>query len=87
VKDEEEIAFEREDDALAESAQRHDAPAFGFAEWRSHRSEQKGASQPDRFQGPAEDAGLERREVGGDVGQLGHGEELSPAASAIASSP
>ena len=72
VQDQEEIAVERDDDALAEARDPdHVAPA-GVGERRVDGAEHERAGQAHALEpGPA-DARVERFDVDGDVGQLRH---------------
>src|SRR3954469_20147241 len=71
VDHQEEIAFEREDDPLAEAAQANPLLAFRARHRRYRRAQQERVEQPDAHQARAEDAPLQALEVDGYVGKLG----------------
>src|SRR5215469_4145554 len=72
VKNQPEIVVETNGDALADPAERADGVAFGGREGLVGGAEEKGAVEADVLERLIEDAGLERGEVGGDVGEFGH---------------
>ncbi len=68
VHDEEELAVEREDDALADAAQRGDAPALELGELRFDRAQEERALEPHSFELDAANAPFEVFDVERDVG-------------------
>jgi hypothetical protein len=59
-------------DALADAADFADGAAFSGFDGRVGGAQDEDAVQADTFEWLAEDSGLERGDVGGDVGELGH---------------
>ena len=72
VKDEPEIAVESDGDALADAAQFADGAAFGVAQRRNRRAQQKRCAKAHAFEALADNARLQRDDVCRDVGQFGH---------------
>ena len=72
VDDEEELALEREDDALAEPLDADDNLAFDRGNRRRHRAQQERMADADALETVADDLGRQALEVDADVGQLGH---------------
>jgi hypothetical protein len=68
VDDDEELAFDREDDALAQAAESDDGPALHRGYRRIDRAENERTRQAKPLERPAEDARLEGRQVRDDVG-------------------
>ena len=68
----EEIPIETDHDALAEPAKAGEAAVGRRRDRGIDRAEQERAREPHPFEGRACDAGLERLDVDGDVGQLRH---------------
>src|SRR5262245_39364628 len=66
------VSLERENDPLTHPRETDDAPAFQLRKRRRDGSQEKGTAQAHRFEALADDARLERCEVGEDVGQLRH---------------
>jgi hypothetical protein len=78
VQDEEQVALEREDDALSQAAEAgHDAPR-GLRERRRRRPEEERRAEPDALEPPPCGLPLEAFHVHGDVRQLGHGPPRAP---------
>ena len=69
---------EAEDDALADAAERADCLAFDGLDARDGGAKKEGRGDAQVFERLADHAGLEGREVGGDVGELGHTDILHP---------
>ena len=78
MEDEEEVVVEAEDDALADAAERADGAAFDGLDAWDGGAKKEGRGDAEVFERLADDAGLQRGEVGGDVGELGHTEILHP---------
>jgi len=72
-----EIAFEVEDDSLSETAETEDAAPLHLRERRIDGAQQERACEPNPEESLTEDAGLQGDKVGSDVGQFGHGSQLS----------
>ena len=68
VDDDEELAFEREDNALAQAAKSHHDPPLDLGHRRIDRAVDERARQADPLERPLEDARLEGRQVRDDVG-------------------
>src|SRR5439155_26174836 len=77
VEDEEEIAFESDDDALAHSTHVAHAPAFGGFGRRLEGPQQVEPQDADLLDLLAHDSAREVLDVERDVRQLGHGEQRS----------
>src|SRR5262249_35751599 len=71
---EEEIALERQDDALPEALDPEDALPLGLGELRLERAEEERAHQAHALERLAGDARRQRLHVDGDVGELRHRE-------------
>ena len=72
VQDEPEVVVQAERDALAEPAQAADVPAVRRGERRVHGAQEERAGQAHALERLVQDASLQRLDVEGDVGQLGH---------------
>ena len=68
VDDDEQLALEREDDALPETAEPHHGPPLDRGHRRIDRAEDERAGQAEPLQRPPEHARLEGRQVRDDVG-------------------
>jgi len=71
------IVIQLKGNPLAEPPETGDAVPFGFPDRRIEGSQEKGARQTDPVQAPADHPRLEGRDVGEDVGELGHGRVFS----------
>ena len=72
VEDEEQIAFEREDDPLAEATEGRDSLSLARLDGGIERPEEKRAGHPDLFQPLPRDSRVKRLDVDDDIGQLRH---------------
>jgi len=70
--DDEEVAFERQHDALAEPLDPDDELALDRRDRRRHRAEQERVTDRDALETLADGLGGEPLDVDGDVGELGH---------------
>ena len=77
VQDKPEIVVDADGDAFADAANSADGLSFGGGDGRTARAQQKGAVDADVLEALAEDARLERGDVGGDVGQFRHGYQIA----------
>ena len=69
-----EVPVEIEDDPLSQTAKSNDAPAFDRGDRRVKGPQQERAPEAQLRERLPDDARLERGQVGGDVGKLGHRE-------------
>ncbi len=72
----EQLVVEADDDALAEARQPAHGPATKGGDRRVDGAQHEGVSEPDILQRPTRQAALQRLDIGGDVGQFGHGARL-----------
>ncbi len=72
VEDDEEIAVEREHDALAEAPEADDAASLELTRRGRDGAHQKRVADPKAFERLTEDAGVQRFEIDRDVRELGH---------------
>src|SRR5439155_10342971 len=72
VEDEEELALELEDDALAEAAEPDDPPALRLADRRIDGADEKWGREPDTLERLPDHARGQVLDVDDDVGKLGH---------------
>ncbi len=73
MKNEPEIAVEAEGDAFADAAEFADGEAVDGGDGRLRGAEKEQAGDADAVERLVEDAWFEGGEVGGDVGEFGHG--------------
>lgn len=72
-----EIVVEADGDALTNAAQLADDPALCFCDGRLRSAQQRDAGDAYAFEPLSSDARLERGEVCGDIGQLGHAYQIA----------
>jgi hypothetical protein len=72
VEDEPKIAIKADGDALTNAAEGADGKALGGGDGWVGGAEEEDTGEAYVLEGLAEDAGLERGEVGGDVGEFRH---------------
>ena len=72
MEDEVQVALEVEDDSLAEAAEPHDSLSDDRGDRRLEGPQQERAREPHLEERPSNHPGLERGQVGGDVGKLRH---------------
>ena len=77
VKDEPQVVFEADADALAEAAELENLLAKCAGKRRSGGAQKKGTGDANGLESLAEDAGLEGFDINGDVGEFGHGVDES----------
>ena len=75
MQDEPQLVVESNRDALADSAQLPYEPPLGERQRRLGGAQEKRTRQTDPLEALADDATLERDQVGGNIGQLGHGSD------------
>jgi hypothetical protein len=73
VKNQPEIAFNTDGDALADAAEGADGFAFNAGEGRIDGAEKEDGAEAHTVEGLGEDEGFESGDVGGDVGEFRHG--------------
>jgi hypothetical protein len=76
VEDDPEIVVEAEGDAFADAAKFADGVVVGVGDWRRCSAKQEGRGDADLLQRLVDDARFESGDVGGDVGELGHGSRI-----------
>jgi hypothetical protein len=87
MQEEPQVLVESDGDALADSAQLPYDPPLGERQRRLGSAQQKGTPQTDTLESLVEETTLERDEVSGDVGQLGHGTDHASELKILSSAP
>jgi hypothetical protein len=77
VENEPQVVLDSDGNAFADAAKCADGAAFDAGEWRLDGAEKKGAGEADAFEGLAEDAGVEGRDIGSNVREFRHGYKIA----------
>jgi hypothetical protein len=77
VQDEPEVAVNSNGDAFANAAEFADDTAFGVGEWRLDGAKEERTRDSNALERLTNDAGFEGGEVGGDIGEFGHADQIA----------